>query len=323
MKQNWKRALVRRRLFVAILILLQAGFLFYLISSTSATSEVLRGLLTLISIGTVLHIISKQGDPNAKLTWVFLILLVPIVGGLLYLLYSLQSGTNYVRKLLARRRDMLRPLFYLPNADSGMATSANVGKYVPLLKYMHGTCGYPAYDNTQSEYLSPGQVFFARLLVELEKAEKYIFLEFFIIEEGTMWNSVLEILERKAKEGLDVRVMYDDVGCFLTLPSNYHKTLEAKGIKCRKFHPFQPFLSSVQNQRDHRKILVIDGKVAFTGGANLADEYINAYEKHGYWQDAALCVQGKAAWSFTMMFLQLWDYWEELDPSSVLSLYCL
>lgn len=116
MKQNWKRALVRRRLFVAILILLQAGFLFYLISSTSATSEVLRGLLTLISIGTVLHIISKQGDPNAKLTWVFLILLVPIVGGLLYLLYSLQSGTNYVRKLLARRRDMLRPLFYLPNA---------------------------------------------------------------------------------------------------------------------------------------------------------------------------------------------------------------
>lgn len=321
MKQNWKRALVRRRLFVAILILLQAGFLFYLISSTAATSEVLRGLLTLISIGTVLHIISKQGDPNAKLTWVFLILLVPIVGGLLYLLYSLQSGTNYVRKLLARRRDMLRPLFYLPNADSGMATSANVGKYVPLLKYMHGTCGYPAYDNTQSEYLSPGQVFFARLLVELEKAEKYIFLEFFIIEEGTMWNSVLEILERKAKEGLDVRVMYDDVGCFLTLPSNYHKTLEAKGIKCRKFHPFQPFLSSVQNQRDHRKILVIDGKVAFTGGANLADEYINAYEKHGYWQDAALCVQGKAAWSFTMMFLQLWDYWEELDPSSVLSLY--
>lgn len=321
MKQKWKRALVRRRLFVTILILLQAGFLFYLISSTSATSEVLRGLLTVISIGTVLHIISKQGDPNAKLTWVFLILLVPIVGGLLYLLYSLQRGTNFMRKLLARRRDVLRPIFYLPNAESGMAFSGNVGKYSPLLKYMHGTCGYPAYDHTQSEYLSPGQAFFSRLLSELEKAEKYIFLEFFIIEEGTMWNSILEILERKAKEGVDVRIMYDDVGCFLTLPSNYHKTLEAKGIQCRKFHPFQPFLSSVQNQRDHRKILVIDGKVAFTGGANLADEYINAYEKHGYWQDAALCLQGKAAWSFTLMFLQLWDYWEEMDLSSVLSLY--
>lgn len=321
MKQGWKRALVRRRLFVAVLILIQAAFLIYLILSTSQISEILRLLLTLVSIGTVLYIIGKPGDPNAKLSWVFLILLAPIFGGLLYLLCSFQSDTAYVRRLMASRNGALRPLFSLPNDASGHPDPSLAGSHAPLLRYVHAACGYPAYSGTTCEYLSPGQAFHARILEELEKAERYIFVEFFIIEEGRMWNSVLDILERKAKAGLDVRVMYDDVGCFLTLPSDYQRTLKEKGISCHKFHPFRPLLSAMHNQRDHRKILVIDGKVAFTGGANLADEYINAYEKHGYWQDAAVCLKGKAAWSFTLAFLQLWEYWEELDLEEARALY--
>lgn len=320
MKQGWKRALIRRRLFVAILIIAQAAVLAYFIHSTSSASEVFQALLSLMSLSVALYIVGKPGEPTAKLSWVFLILLTPLFGGLFYLLYSFQSGTKYVGRLLSSRSAALRPLFALPNAASGDPDPAQVGLCAPLLRYIRA-CGYPAYGATESEYLSPGQAFYARLLSELEKAEKYIFLEFFIIEEGQLWDSVLAILERKAQEGLLVRIIYDDIGCFLTLPSDYDKMLENKGIHCRKFHPFRPFLSSMQNQRDHRKILVIDGKVAFTGGVNLADEYINAYEKHGYWQDAGLCVRGKAAWSFTLAFLQLWDYHEEIDLDAVRMLY--
>lgn len=320
MKQRWKRALVRRRLFVAILIVLQAAFLIYLVHSTSSTSEVLHALLFLVSLSAALYIIGKPGDPNAKLSWVFLILLAPLFGGLFYLLCSFQSGTKYVRRLMTARNAALLPLFGLPNSASGGPDPALAGPHAPLLRYIHA-CGYPAYGGTQSEYLSPGQAFYARLLEELEKAERYIFLEFFIVKEGRMWRSVLDILERKVKNGVTVRLIYDDVGCFLTLPSDYDRLLEKKGICCRKFHPFRPLLSSMQNQRDHRKILVIDGKVAFTGGVNMADEYINAFEKHGYWQDSGLCLKGKAAWSFTLAFLQLWDYCEEICLNEVRMLY--
>ena len=321
MKQGWKKALVRRRLFVAVLILLQAAVLIYFIASTSAASEIIQSILCLISIFAVLYIVGKPGDPNIKLSWMFLILLVPVFGGLLYLLCTFQSGTAYIGRLLNARREKLLPYYGLPNQASGAPNPKHAGIHSSLLRYVSKTCGYPSYCQTQCEYLNPGQAFFQRILEELEKAEKYIFLSFFIVEEGKMWDPILSILERKVQEGVDVRLIYDDVGCFLSLPPDYDKFLEGKGIRCRKFHPFQPILTSLQNQRNHRKILVIDGKVAFTGGANLADEYINAYEKHGYWQDSAICLKGKAAWSFTLIFLELWDYWEDLEPASILALY--
>jgi cardiolipin synthase len=146
------------------------------------------------------------------------------------------------------------------------------------------------------------------LLEELEEAQKYIFMEYFIIDEGEMWNQILEVLERKAKEGVEVRVMYDDVGSFVLLPTNYPKILEKKGIKCVTFNQFKPFFIVSHNNRDHRKITVIDGKVGFTGGINLADEYINKKERHGYWKDASVMIQGEAVWSLTVIFLQLWNF---------------
>ena len=145
------------------------------------------------------------------------------------------------------------------------------------------------------------------LLQELKKAQRYIFLEYFIIQEGCMWNSILEILKEKAAQGVKVRVLYDDIGCFLKLPQDYDSQLRSVGIDCRVFNRFKPVLTSMQNNRDHRKIAVIDGKVAFTGGINLADEYINAIERFGHWKDASVMVSGKAAWSFTLMFLQMWE----------------
>lgn len=145
------------------------------------------------------------------------------------------------------------------------------------------------------------------LLSELEKAENYIFLEFFIVQEGVMWDSILAILKEKARQGIKVRLIYDDMGCFFLLPNDYPKRLAKDGIECTMFNPFRPFLTAKQNNRDHRKIISIDGKVAFTGGINLADEYINAIEKYGHWKDSGIMIQGKAAWSFTLMFLEMWE----------------
>ena len=149
----------------------------------------------------------------------------------------------------------------------------------------------------------------------MEKAEKYIFLEFFILRQGKMLDPIIEILERKTGQGLDVRIIYDDLGCFLTLPHHFKQHLRRKGIKCLVFNPFKPILSSLQNNRDHRKIVIIDGKTAFTGGMNLADEYINARERFGHWKDAAIMIHGYAAWSLTLIFLHMWSL-DKKDPEN-------
>ncbi|MGN1097756.1 MAG: cardiolipin synthase, partial [Clostridia bacterium] len=155
------------------------------------------------------------------------------------------------------------------------------------------------------------------MLIELEKAEKYIFLEYFIIEPGEMWDSIVEILKRKAAQGVDVRVMYDGVGSLTQMPKKYPRELRSYGISCKAYNPLLPFLSTLQNNRDHRKIMAIDGKVAFNGGINLADEYINKKQLFGHWKDTAVRVKGDAAYSFTVMFLQLWQVWQNFDKVEI------
>lgn len=167
---------------------------------------------------------------------------------------------------------------------------------------------YSTWTNSTVTYHASGEEQFEDLKAELEKAEHYIFLEYFIIHEGIFWDTILEILVRKAQEGVDVRLIYDDLGCVVLLPYGYDRKLEKLGIQCKVFNPFIPFISVRMNNRDHRKIVVIDGHTAFTGGINLADEYINAYEKYGHWKDTGVMVKGEAVWNFTVMFLTLWDF---------------
>ena len=143
---------------------------------------------------------------------------------------------------------------------------------------------------------------------DLKQAEKFIFMEYFIVDKGIMWDSILEILKEKAAAGVDVRVIYDDVGCMLTLPHGYPNKLRALGIKCVVFRRFVPVLSSSFNNRDHRKICVVDGKIAFTGGINLADEYINEVERFGHWKDNGIMMEGEASWNMTVIFLSMWDF---------------
>lgn len=307
MKQKWFRSLFRRRIFIALLILIQLGAFLLLLYSGSVYSKALSVLFTIISLAVfLLHIVVRQDKGEYKLIWAFLILTFPVFGGLLYLLLHVQSSNKKFLKWTEKIESNGREL-YLMSGDRLEEAKEDISNHTRQLEYLQKTAGFPVYKNTKTEFLPSGESMLERLLEELSKAKKYIFMEFFIIEEGVMWDSILGVLKEKAAQGVEVRLMYDDMGCFLRLPSDYPKQLAECGIKCSVFNPFRPLLSTIQNNRDHRKIAVIDGVCAITGGVNLADEYINAVEKFGVWKDAALLLRGEAAWSFTLIFLQMWS----------------
>ncbi|MDD6800472.1 MAG: cardiolipin synthase [Firmicutes bacterium] len=306
MNQKWFRALFRRRALAVLLLLIQAATYIYFVASSSYASEIIRQALTVISVIVSLRILSKNEKNAYKMTWIFLILLLPVFGGLMYLMFSFQVSTRRFAEKATSTEAKSQKLIGLPESCYDEALSA-LPDYAPQISYLQNYAGFPVYTGTKTKYLSPGEEMLKCLLEALKKAEKYIFLEYFIVQEGVMWNSVLEILKKKAAAGVKVRLIYDDMGCFLLLPTNYKAELEKYGIECRVFNPFRPLLTVKQNNRDHRKIASIDGKVAFTGGINLADEYINEIERFGHWKDASVMIDGKAAWSLTLIFLQMWE----------------
>lgn len=259
-----------------------------------------------LSVIAVLWIVSNQSDPGYKIAWIIPILVFPVFGGLVYLLLGgnrlSQRAQGQMRVMNQQMLKTLAPDFKAAILDQVGDDAVNQARY--LERYAH--C--PLYQNTLTEYFSLGDDAFPRMLEELKKAQRYIFLEYFIITPGAMWSAILEVLEQKAREGLDVRVIYDDVGCLYTLPTNYDKELEARGIRCGVFNRFVPVLSIHLNNRDHRKFCIIDGKAAFTGGINLADEYINQIERYGHWKDSVILLKGEAVWSMVVMFLSMWDY---------------
>ena len=304
MRHSWFRPLFRKRLLIILMLLVQIAFLIFLTASTSRYFIVLHWVFVAVSIYVALCLVMQRFKGAYKFTWVFLILLFPLFGGLFYLFFTNQSSTRRIKRILKKTYAKTRGLFWLPeNTYQGEVPS----NFKPQIRYLESYAGFPAFGRTKTQYLPTGEDMFEHLIAELKKAEKYIFLEYFIIQQGKMWNTILNILEEKAKCGVDVRIIYDDFGCFWILPKNYCQTLKNKGISCAVFNPFKPLLTTSQNNRDHRKIAVIDGKTAFTGGNNLADEYINEIEKFGYWKDTAVKVTGDAAWSFALIFLQQWS----------------
>ncbi|MDO4749414.1 MAG: cardiolipin synthase [Eubacteriales bacterium] len=294
-----------QRLTVAGLIILQTVLIIYTVVSRSRSSQLFGILMTVISFFVALHIASQPRKTTYKVTWIFLILTFPLFGGLMYLLLYLQTSKKRLRSAFLSKETLYRLRCCPGDAMNQLCEQAP--EHLQLVRYLQDHAGYPVYSGTQTRHLSPGEAAFPIILEELEKAENYIFLEFFIVQEGVMWNSILTILKRKAAQGVKVRLLYDDIGCFLLLPREYPQALRKYGIECITFNPFRPLLTATQNNRDHRKVLIIDGKTAFTGGINLSDEYINVYEKHGYWKDSCLLLHGKAAWSLTMTFLEMWQ----------------
>jgi len=253
----------------------------------------------------VLYLLGSRLDPTAKITWLIVIMLLPVFGALLFWYTQSDIGHRAVKARLSQLAGQARDS--IPQqADVLDKLAAEDPGAAALARYIRRSGCYPVFDRTAVTYFPLGEDKWAELLRQLEKAEHFIFLEYFIIEEGLMWGKVLEILAKKAAAGVDVRVMYDGTCEFSTLPHDYPERLRALGIQCKMFAPVSPFVSTHYNYRDHRKILVIDGHTAFNGGVNLADEYINHTVKHGHWKDTAVMVKGEAAKSFTLMFLQTW-----------------
>ncbi|MBQ2805888.1 MAG: cardiolipin synthase [Clostridia bacterium] len=303
MKGHWKLALWLRRALAVLLLLAQIAFWFLALTRNSEHFIIYQLLCQIVGVLIALRVIVKPGNAGYKFMWIVFIILLPIFGVPFYVLSALPNRTKHFGKRIAAIQNERKELFLLPQGEVH-TTDLGTGT---AFSYLQNHAGFPAYNDTQTAYFSCGEEFHTALLRELEKAQKYIFLEYFIIQEGKMWDPILEILLRKAAEGVRVRVLYDEIGCFLTLPVQYPRMLAKQGIECCKFNRFVPFLSTKQNNRDHRKIDVIEGALAFTGGCNLADEYINAIEKHGHWKDCAVLCRGSAAWSFTVMFLQMWE----------------
>lgn len=304
------RVIFGRTTFILLFVLIQIGYFFSLVEWLSKYSLYAYAGFDLLGAFLCIYIINKRENPSFKLGWIIPILMFPIFGALLYLYVELEiSG-----RLIAKRADRFvhETACYLTQDTEVLDSLEREGKKIAgLARYVGAKGGFPVCTNTSVRYFKSGQEKFEALKEELWKAEHFIFMEYFIVERGVMWDSILEILEQKAKAGVEVRFMYDGMGCLNLLPHDYPKQLRRKGIQCFDFGPVQPFLSTFQNNRDHRKIVVIDGHTAFTGGINLADEYINVKERFGYWKDAAVMLKGDAVQNFTMMFLQLWNIWEK------------
>lgn len=290
---------------IAQVLILMAGFRFL-----SNHMVYLYGGFTLLSAIVVIYILNKKEEPSFKLAWIIPILVIPVFGSLFYLFVELQVEGKIIDKRLRRNIEESEP-YMTQNARTFKKLRKESRSNANLARYIKESGYYPAYDRTNVKYFPLGDTMYEEMKRQLEAAERFIFMEFFIVDRGEMWDSILKILERKAKAGVEVRFMYDGMCCLALLPYHYPKELEAKGIHAKMFSPIRPALSTYQNNRDHRKILVIDGHTAFTGGVNLADEYINKKERFGHWKDTGIMLKGDAVTSFTMMFLQMWNISEK------------
>ena len=295
---------------ICLIILLEfAGLIafFYLLATGLLASQyaiVFLIVVLVLNAVTVLVIINSAGQTDYKVSWLAALGAIPVLGLVFYLLFAHKLTSpwqrSYMKKYETTMEHISSDISPLIRLEKQSPSSAKIARYIQNA----GDC--PIYRNTSVTYFPLGDDAFPVMLEELKKAKHYIFLEYFIIHPGKFWNSILAVLEEKAKAGLDIRVVYDDVGSLSTLPANFRRSLEAKGIRCRVFSPIYPFLDIRMNNRDHRKILVIDGHTAFSGGINLADEYINEVKRFGHWKDNAVMLKGKAVESLTFLFLANW-----------------
>ena len=301
-----RRAIFSRTGLVALLFLIQVGLLISVMVWFQEWQAHVVGASAVLTMGAVLVLLNSELDPTAKLTWMVVMTVMPVFGALFYWYTRRDVGHRLLKEVMADRQLRSRD-----QIDQDPAVLKQLAAQSPgaagMARYVRRSGCFPVFSGTDVTYYPSGEGYFESLLQQLETAEKFIFMEYFILDEGYMWDSILDILKRKAAAGLDVRVMYDGTCEFVLLPRHYPRELMKYGIQCQAFAPLEPFVSTRYNYRDHRKITVIDGKTAFTGGINLADEYINRYEKYGHWKDTGLMLRGPAAASFTVMFLQLWS----------------
>lgn len=289
-----------------ILILAQVVMFSLLLIRFVNWGPIVTVAMYVFSLFVLLSIIRNDDEAGYKIGWIIVVFLLSPAGGLLYLLFG---GKRPARKLhdAINREHQAHKQLLKQNAEVYRGIESANKRTAGLVSYLNRTAHAPAYEKTFTKYYPFGQDMFADMLVELKKAKHFIFMEYFIIDTGLMWDSILDVLTERAKAGVDVRLLYDDFGSLVKLPSDFARQMEAQGIKCVAFNPFVPSVALSMNNRDHRKIMVVDGHTAFSGGINLADEYINAISPRGIWKDTGIILKGDAVWSYTLMFLEIWN----------------
>ena len=312
---NLFKLLFRRVVLVSLSILIQFLVLFIALRQFSSHYAWVYVFFSVLSVVVVLVLINSRTHPAYQIAWLIPITVFPVFGAVLYLILG---GGRLSPRLVRRMEQFTRQMKAMPPQPEATQALRELDPVAARQSaYLTSFGGGPVYQGTQTTYYPTAEACFISILDELEKAKNYIYLEYFIIAEGTMWDQILAILREKKAQGLDVRVIYDDFGSINRLPSRYYRQLEAEGIACAVFNPYIPIMSSRLNNRDHRKLLIIDGAIAFTGGTNLADEYINELPRFGHWKDNGILVRGEAAWSMTVMFLSMWCYLKGLQAQAL------
>ncbi len=305
--------LVFSRFFVvALLLILQVVILFAAFSRLSEYVPHLAAVQGVFTLVMIIYLFNMEMDASAKLTWMFIIAILPIPGSVFLFFTRMDFGHRASRKRVEELIDATQIALRQDQTVLNRLEADGSGTD-DLRRYLNQSGCFPIYDDSDAAFFPSGEKKFESMLEDLRAAKEFIFLEYFIIEEGFMWGSILDILMEKAAAGVDVRVMYDGMCEMQQLPADYFRRLQAHGIRAKAFAPIKPLVSSHYNYRDHRKILVIDGEIAYTGGVNLADEYINRVTRFGHWKDTALRVRGGAAKSFLLLFLQMWNI-DEPEP---------
>ena len=312
-KRNWRLMLRRvlnlvfsRIVVTGVLLLLQAFWLFALFYWLADYAKWFGGVGVAMSVIMCLALIRQDSTvPEFKISWMILFAVMPVQGGILYLLWGNKRPALGLRHRLERAEDAMAPA-RKDDPDAAAALQRQDPRAALTARYLHDYGPMPVCGGTAAKYYPDGQSMFADMLPALQGAQHSIYVESFIIGMGEMWGQIHEILRRKAAAGLDVRVIYDDAGCLSLLPHNYAEMMRADGIRAFSFNRCVPVLNLVMNNRDHRKIMVIDGQIAFTGGVNLADEYINKIVRFGYWKDSGVRLDGPGAASLANIFLTFW-----------------
>lgn len=305
-KKGFSRIIFSRTGLILTLLLLQLGIVAVTTRLLQEYMFFIHGSLTVLGVIVLIYIINSEGNPAFKMTWMLCVMAFPAIGTIFYIYVKTQFGTRWMGKRLDELRletdeYLIQDIDVLDNLRASKPANAN------LAHYLSNQLGFPTYRNTAVTYFPLGEDKFEALIPELRKARRFIFMEYFIVEKGYMWKTILDVLAEKAAQGVEVRFMYDGMCAISMLPYDYPEEVRRLGIKCKMVSPVKPFLSTTQNNRDHRKICVIDGKVGFTGGVNLGDEYINKKVRFGHWKDTAVMLKGDAVQSLTMMFLQMWN----------------
>jgi len=310
-----------RLVLVALLLLLQIAIVVALTQVLRQKAYIAYAVLEIVAVFCVARIYIRPGSSSYKPGWIILIMLVPVVGLILYFLWN----GNQVKKKLALKTMRMPP--ELPEVqESSDRAQAELARRWPrwakLTEYLRRQ-DLPLFANTEMTYFPTGEEYLEDLLARLEKAQKFIFLEYYIASKGQIWDRICKVLAERAADGVEVNLILDDFGSMMTMPPEEIQALRQKGIWVQMFNPVHHYVNRLYfNYRDHRKIAVIDGDTAYTGGANLADEYANLIVRFGYWKDCGLRLEGEGAWGFTRQFMHLWlrmggelrDPWDAYRP---------